>query len=71
MVQGYRISEDTPMGIIENFKDILKLADAANNLDLYKKLTQLQNSVFELQEENRALKDELSHVSAQLSIQGS
>jgi len=59
------------MGIIENFKDILKLADAANNLDLYKKLTELQNSVFELQEENRALKDELSHVSAQLSIQGS
>ena len=48
------------MGIIENFKDVLKLADAANNLDLYKKLAELQNSVLSLQEENRELKEHLA-----------
>ncbi len=59
------------MGIIENFKDVLKLADAANNLDLYKKLAELQNSVFGLQEENRELKDQLGRLTDQLSTQQS
>jgi hypothetical protein len=47
------------VGIIEDFKDVLKLADAANNLDLYKKLAELQNSVLGLQEENQTLKERL------------
>jgi hypothetical protein len=55
------------VGIIENFKDVLKLADAANNLDLYKKLAELQNSVLGLQEENRELKDQLARLADQLS----
>jgi len=59
------------VGIIENFKDVLKLADAANNLDLYKKLAELQNSVFGLQEENRELKDQLGRLTDQLSTQQS
>jgi hypothetical protein len=33
---------DHHVGIIENFKDVLKLADAANHLDLYKKLAELR-----------------------------
>jgi len=56
------------MGIIENFKDVLKLADAANNLDLYKKLAELQTSVLGLQEENRELKDRVGHLSEKLSL---
>jgi hypothetical protein len=37
---------------------MLKIADAANNLDLYKSLSELQTSVQALQEENRRLQDE-------------
>ena len=44
------------MGIIENFKDVLKIADAANNLDLYKKLAELQTAVLGLQQDNQTLK---------------
>src|SRR5260370_21150622 len=58
------------MGIIENFKDVLKLADAANNLDLYKKLAELQNSVLGLQEENQALKERLREAEKQSEIAG-
>lgn len=39
-----------PMSIIDNFKDILKVAESVNNLDLYKKLTDLRSSVFALEE---------------------
>jgi len=45
------------MGMVETFKDLLKLADSVNNLDLYKKVVELQDSVIELQEENRLLKE--------------
>jgi hypothetical protein len=58
------------VGIIENFKDVLKLADAANNLDLYKKLAELQNSVLGLQEENQALKERLRETEKQNDIAG-
>jgi hypothetical protein len=56
------------MGIFENFKDVLKIADAANNHDLYKKLAELQTSVLALQEENRELKDHVGQLTEQLSL---
>jgi hypothetical protein len=56
------------MGILENFKDVLKIADAANNLDLYKKLAELQTSVLGLQEENRELKDRVGQLTQQVSL---
>jgi hypothetical protein len=46
----------------------LKLADAANNHDLYKKLAELQTSVLGLQEENRELKDRVGQLTGQLSL---
>jgi len=57
------------MGIIENLKDALKIADAANNLDLYKKLAELQTSFLDLQEENRALKEQLAQRTEHHAIQ--
>lgn len=47
------------MGIIDNFKDVLRVAESVNNLDLYKKLAELQNSVLALQDENQSLKNQL------------
>lgn len=58
------------MGIIENFKDMLKIADAANNLDLYKNLGELQTSVQGLQEENRQLHDENKGLKEKLELTG-
>lgn len=48
------------MGVIESFKDVLKVADTLNNLELYKKLSELQTAVFTLEEENRSLKERLN-----------
>ena len=58
------------MGIIDNFKDVLKIADAANNLDLYKKLAELQTSVLGLQEENKELKERLREIEKKHGIAG-
>ena len=56
------------MGIVDNFKDLLKIADAANNLDLYKNLSELQTSVQSLQEENRKLQDENKNLKEALEL---
>jgi len=48
------------MGIIDNFKDLFKVADTVNNIELYKKLSELQTAVFALEEENRSLKEQLN-----------
>lgn len=58
------------MGIIDNFKDLFKVAETVNNIDLYKKLSELQNSVYGLEEENRALKEELRRRDEQRDIGG-
>jgi hypothetical protein len=57
------------VGIIDNFKDLFKVAETVNNIDLYKKLSELQNSVYALQDENRALKDELKQRDKQHDIE--
>ncbi len=55
------------MGIIDNFKDVFKVADTLNNLDLYKKLTELQTRTMEVEEENRALKDQIAQLTKELA----
>lgn len=54
-------------GIYDAIKDVAKVAQQADNIDLYKQLLdisadalELQNQVFELAEENRKLKAELN-----------
>jgi hypothetical protein len=56
------------MSIIDNFKDMLKIADAANNLDLYKNLSELQTSVQALQEENRKIQDDNKNLKEALEL---
>jgi len=58
------------MGIIDNFKDVLKIADAANNFELYKKVVELQTSVLALQEENQALKERIREIENRNDIAG-
>ena len=48
------------MGIVDNFKDLFKVADSINNLELYRKLSELQTRAIELEEENRSLKERLA-----------
>ena len=59
------------MGIIDNFKDVFKVADTLNNLDLYKKLTELQTRTMEVEEENRALKDQIAQLTNELATKES
>lgn len=56
------------MGIVDNFKDILKVAESVNNLELYKKLSELQTRVMEVEEENRRLKEQVRQLNEQRSI---
>ena len=39
--------------------DLFKVADTVNNIELYKKLSELQTAVYTLEEENRSLKEQL------------
>jgi hypothetical protein len=48
------------VGIIDTLKDTVGLIDKVNNLDLYRKVTELQTQVIDLLEENRALKSQLA-----------
>lgn len=61
------------MGIVDDFKDVFKVADTLNSVDLYKKLTELQTRLMEIEEGNRSLKEQLAllhqHLSTQQSLQ--
>ena len=46
------------MGLYEGIKDVAKIAQQADNIDLYKKLLDLSAQALELQDEIRKLKDE-------------
>ena len=56
------------MGLVENFKDLFKLAGAANNLDLYKNLSELQTRVMELEEENNRLRTDKKDLEEKLRL---
>lgn len=57
------------MGILDNFKDLFKVAETVNNIELYKKLGELQGAVYALEEENRNLKNELRTMKEQRQIE--
>lgn len=57
------------MGIYDAFKDVMSVAQKADNIDLYHKLldlsaqaVEMQNKVYELTEENRKLKLRISEL---------
>jgi regulator of replication initiation timing len=58
------------MGILDNFKDLFKVAETVNNIELYKKLSELQTAVHTLEEENHSLKEHLRERDNQQTIAG-
>jgi hypothetical protein len=48
-----------------------EVADTLNNLDLYKKLTELQTRTMEVEEDNRALKDQIAQLTNELATKQS
>jgi hypothetical protein len=48
------------MGIIDTLKETASLLQKVDNIDLYRKMLELQTQVFALVEENRALKEQLA-----------
>lgn len=50
------------MGFYEMFKDVIKVAKDAGNLDLYEKLLNLTEKAMELQDENIRLKKEIEQL---------
>ena len=46
------------MGLYEGIKDVAKIAQQADNIDLYKKLLDLSAQALEMQDEIRKLKEE-------------
>jgi hypothetical protein len=59
------------VGITDEFKDVFEVADTLHNFDLYKKLTELQTRVMEVEEENHSLKEQLSRLDQHPSTQHS
>jgi hypothetical protein len=47
------------MGIIENAKDIAELIKKYNNIELYQKILDLRDEIFELREDNIKLKEKI------------
>jgi hypothetical protein len=47
------------MSIYETIKDVVSIAQKADNIDLMRQLLQLQNDIMQLTEENRSLRERL------------
>lgn len=47
------------MGIVDTVKDVAKLVQRADNIELYGKILELQSQIMGLLEENRDLKEQL------------
>jgi hypothetical protein len=56
------------MGIIENAKEIANLVKKAGDIELYRKIVDLEGEVVELTHENRTLKEELRRRNEQQDI---
>jgi len=50
------------MSIIENVKEIADLVKKLDDVDLYRRILTLEQEVFELNEENRSLKERISNL---------
>lgn len=49
------------MSLVEDFKETVKIIQKIDNLDLYKKILDLQSEVMDLMEENKLLKSQLQN----------
>lgn len=57
------------MGLYDAFKEVLSVAQKADNVDLYKQLLDLSAQALELQAENARLKEELSNLNKKKDIE--
>lgn len=57
------------MGILDTLKEAVGLIQKVDNIDLYRRMLELQTQVYSLVEENRALKERLT-VREQLTFKG-
>lgn len=57
------------MGFYDAFKDALKLAQKADNLELYRQLLDLGTQALDLQEENARLKEEIHNLRKEKDIE--
>lgn len=49
------------MGVVENLKDAVGIIQKIDNIELYKRMLELQSQVFALLEENRTLKEQAAN----------
>jgi hypothetical protein len=58
------------MGLIDAARDAIKLVDKANNLDLYKRLVDLQVEAVELTEQLKGKDERIAHLEDALLLKG-
>jgi regulator of replication initiation timing len=56
------------MGILDTAKELFELVQKADNIDLYRQTTALQQDIMKLLDENRDLRDEVRILRQQASI---
>lgn len=57
------------MGFYDAFKDVVNLAQKADNLELYRQLLDLSAQALDLQEENIKLKEEIYNLSKEKEVE--
>jgi len=58
------------MSLIENLKGAIEVIQKSDNIDLIKNMMAIQNDAWELQEENRQLKEEIKSLNEKFNISG-
>ena len=59
------------MGIIDTAKDVATLVQKLDNIELNKKILELQGQIMSVLEENHSLKDQVRNLRGKLEFQGS
>jgi len=54
--------EEKNMGIIDHAKDIAELIKKYNDAELYQKIVNLRDEIFELREDNLKLKEKINQI---------
>ncbi len=58
------------MGMVENIKDAVKLAQQLDNVEIVKALLDTQQSALELMEQNQDLREEVARLKKNLELEG-
>jgi hypothetical protein len=58
------------MGVLDTAKDVVEVIRKIDNIELYKKVLDLQTEILKLYEENTRLKDTIKSLEEKLTIKG-